>query len=136
MTTKEYLDRRWRWLGRIARGNGSQELQKLLTCSGWESIGRMADDIRMHMFSEMEPDGESARICVGITIRNQRDAGGARKPHRDRCGVASDVRRPCKGSSFGRGCKCSCKHHASCESGSKARVQSKNCIELLEQVLA
>src|ERR1700736_6273128 len=76
MTTKEYLDRRWRWLGRIARGNGSQELQKLLTCSGWESIGRMADDIRMHMFSEMEPDGDSARICVGITIRNQRKAGG------------------------------------------------------------
>ena len=95
MTTEEDFDRRWRWLGRIGRSNSSQEFQKLLAGSGRESVCRMANDIGMHMFSEIEPDGQSAGICVGISIWNQRKACGVRKPDGHWCGVAGDVRRPC-----------------------------------------
>ena len=36
----------------------------------------MADDIRVHVLSEVEPDGKSARICVGVTIRDLWQARG------------------------------------------------------------
>src|SRR5208337_1386529 len=54
MTGEEFLERRR--LGRIVRRSGAQEFQKLLTGSGGEAVARMADDIGMHAFAEMEPD--------------------------------------------------------------------------------
>src|ERR1700751_796909 len=136
MTSEECLDRRRRRLGWIARSSSSQELQKLRTCSGRESIGRMADNIRIPTFGQMEHDGESAWICVRVVIRDQRQSAGIGKPCRHRCGVAGDVRGPCEGSSVKRRCKCSRQHGASCMRGSKAWVQSKDRVELSKQVLA
>src|ERR1700693_4178398 len=136
MTPEEDLDGRWRRFGRIACSNSAKELEKLLTCSGRESVSRMADNVGVHMFSEIEAKSESARICVGITIRDHRNGCGVREPHGHWCRVAGDVRRPCQGSRFGRGCKCSREHDPFCMSGPKARVQSKNRVELLEHVLA
>src|SRR3984893_9454163 len=84
-------DRGWRWFGRIAGSDGSKELQKLLPRSDRESVGGVTDDIGMHMFCEVEADGESARSCVRIIVRDQRNARRVGEAHCHRCGITGNM---------------------------------------------
>src|SRR6516162_2444659 len=77
MVGEERFDWSWRGLLRAARGHSPQKLQKLLPGPGWESIGRMADNICMHVLSEIEPQSKPARICIGVIVRDKRQPCGA-----------------------------------------------------------
>jgi hypothetical protein len=67
---EELFDRCRGRFGGISRGDSMQKLQEFLTGSGWKSVRRMADDIGVHVFSEIKSDGEPAGIRVWVGVRD------------------------------------------------------------------
>src|SRR5271166_1189701 len=90
----------------------------------------------MNVFSEVEANGESARICVGVVVGNQWDAGGVREADGDRCGWVIQVRRTGERSRFCRRRKGSGEHRSLSVCGAKAGMLSEDRIEGVDDVVA
>src|SRR4029077_10653274 len=76
MCAEKDLYRRRRRLGLTARGGGTQEFEELLTGSSGEAVCRMADDVGVNVIGQMEADSQTARICIGIVVGNDREPRG------------------------------------------------------------
>src|ERR1700716_177255 len=135
MGSEERFNWGWRWLGRIAGRQSTQELEKLLASSGGESIGRMANNVGVKVLPKVKPNRQSARIRIGIIIRYQRKPGGVGEAYSCRGRLPLYMRRPGEGSGVGRRRKSTSQHSAFGMGWSKAGVQSEDGVELLKQIL-
>jgi hypothetical protein len=79
MRAQKGFKRRALEIGGIARGEGAQELKELIAGVSGEAVSGVADDVGMDVLGELEADGEAPRGCVGIGVRDERDAGGVGK---------------------------------------------------------
>jgi hypothetical protein len=96
----------------------------------------VGDDVGVDVLGELEADGEAARGCVGVVVRDERDAGGVREADDDGCGRARDVRGASEIFGGGGGRECAAEQEALGVYGAEAGVEAEDGIELLEDVVA
>ena len=136
MRTEKRFERSSRQILGIARGQRRQKLQKLLSCPRRKAIGRMTDNIGMNVLGKIESDRESTRIRILIVIRYQRNACRVRESHSHRRRLAHDMRCPRQCGGLGRRRERASQHDALGMGWTKARVQSKDRVELLQNLIA
>ena len=129
MRTEEFFHR----LGRRDIGSaghcGAQELDELVTVARREAVGRVADDIGVDMFGEVEANGQSARIGVSDAVGNVGNAGRVREPNGDGGGRAGYVRSAGEGFRPGRGRERAGQHQALGMRGPETGMEAEQLIE-------
>ena len=135
MRGKEGLDRGGRFGGFCRGCECAKELEELVSSAGGKRWGGMGDDIGVDTMAKIEAEAESARVGVGVSVWDKRDARRAGETGCDGRG----------GSKVGRGREIGCfggwdegagNEHTASVGWTESRMDTKDSVELCDELLA
>ena len=92
MGAKKLFNGRGRWRACWGRDQCLQELEELFAGASGEKWSRVSDDIGVFAIAEIEADGHSTRVRIGVVVRYHRYSCRVGEPDVDRRRLGVEMR--------------------------------------------